>query len=237
MTFRFSITIFILFFSFFFNQAISQTKTSGGEGYFMVGMQKIDVKNLNSLLRVYDYPVLDESYTSIGGGGYGLVNNFVIGGEGHGLIGSEVSNQNYKVNLTAGYGMFNIGYLLHNDSGLKIFPLVGFGGGGIELRINEKASLDFTDVLSNPKRGSSLSLGGLMLNVGLNGNYVINFNEEKSFGGILIGLSAGYTYFLKLGNWTLFESDISGGPDIGISGFYLRFNIGGGGSVKYSSIK
>ncbi|MGB9665157.1 MAG: hypothetical protein ACPL25_09620 [Ignavibacteria bacterium] len=68
----------------FYSQAISQSRTSGGEGYFMVGIQKIDVKNLNSLLRNNNYPVLNESYPSIGGGGYGIINNFVIGGEGHG---------------------------------------------------------------------------------------------------------------------------------------------------------
>lgn len=231
----FSLSImFLIFFVIFFNQAISQSKTSGGEGYFMVGMQKIDVKNLNSLLRLNNYPSLDESYTSVGGGGYGIVNNFVIGGEGHGLIGTEVSNQNYKVNLTAGYGMFNIGYVIYNNYGLKIFPLVGFGAGGIDLRINEKTSLDFTDVLNNPKRGSSLSMAGLMLNIGVNGGYIVNFNEEKNEGGVLIGITVGYTHFLKLGNWTLFENDISGGPNIGISGFYVRFNIGGGGKGNSS---
>ncbi|MGB9665158.1 MAG: hypothetical protein ACPL25_09625 [Ignavibacteria bacterium] len=133
--------------------------------------------------------------------------------------------------------MFDLGYILYNNYGLKIFPLVGFGAGGIDLRINEKASLDFTDVLNNPQRGSSLSLSGIMFNFGLNGSYIFNFNEKKDNGGILIGLSMGYTYFLKIGNWTLFESDISGGPDIGISGFYFRFNIGGGGSGKYSEEK
>ncbi len=229
-----SISIVLIFLTLSFNQVIGQSKKTGGEGYFMVGMQKIDVKNLNSLLRLYNYPVLDEYYTFIGGGGYGIINNFVIGGEGQGLIGTEVSNQNYKLNLNAGYGMFNMGYVIYNHSGLKLFPLIGFGAGGIDLRINEKASLDFTDVLNNPKRGSSLSLAGLMINLGVNGSYVFNFNKDKNDGGVLMGISVGYTYFLKLGNWTLFENDISGGPNVGISGFYIRFNIGGGGAGSSS---
>ncbi len=230
----------ILFVIFLFfnlsNQAISQDKTSGGEGYFMIGMQKIDVKNLNTLLKQYNYPALDENYVSLGGGGYGIVNNFVIGGEGHGLIGSTISNANYKLNSSAGYGVFNVGYVIYHNYGLKIFPLIGFGGGGIDLTIYEKSSLDFNDIMHNPKRGSSLSLGGLMFNLGLNGTYKLDFSgKDKGDDGLLIGFSAGYTHFLKLGNWTLFENEISGGPKIGISGFYLRFSIGGGGGmVKYS---
>jgi len=221
----------------FSNQAIGQTKISGGEGYFMVGMQRIDVKNLNNILKQNNYPSLDENYTSIGGGGYGIINNFVIGGEGHGIIGSEVSNANYSLNLTAGYGIFNVGYVIYQVEGLRLFPVIGFGGGGIDLNIYEKSSLDFIDVLNNPKRGSSLSLGGLMLNFGLNGSYNIRFSKNGKDGGLIIGVSAGYTHFLKVGNWTLFENEISGGPKIGISGFYLRFSIGGGGAEKSSEMK
>jgi len=228
---------FFFMFSVLINQAVGQTRTSGGEGYFMVGMQKLDVKELNTILQQHNYPVLDENYVSLGGGGYGIVNNFVIGGEGHGLIGSEVSNANYRLNLSAGYGMFNVGYVIYHNFGLRIFPLIGFGAGGIDLTIYEKPSPDFDDIMNNPKRGSSLSLGGLMFNLGLNGSYTLKFGGEDKNGGILIGFSAGYTQFLKLGNWTFFEKEISGGPNIGISGFYLRFSIGGGGSGKYSEKK
>lgn len=230
ITFR--IFLSIIFLSFFSNQLISQTKTSGGEGYFMVGMQMMDIQDLNTILQVHNYPTLDKYYTAIGGGGYGFVNNYVIGGEGFGLIGNEVSNQNYKLNLSAGYGMFNVGYVIYNQNGLKLFPVVGFGAGGINLTIYEKSNLDFSDIMNNPKRGSSLSLGGLMFNLGVNVSFTLNLNDNENTGGLLIGLSTGYTYFLKLGDWTLFENEISGGPKIGISGFYLRFMIGGGGNTK-----
>ena len=149
----------------------------------------------------------------------------------------EVSNANYKLSLNAGFGMFNVGYIVYHSYGLKIFPLIGFGGGGIDLTIYEKSSLDFNDIINNPKRGSSLSLGGLMFNFGLNGSYLLILGKENDGGGILIGFSVGYTNFFRLGNWTLFENEISGGPKIGISGFYLRFSIGGGGSGKYSESK
>ena len=78
----------LFIFLFPINYVFGQTRTSGGEGYFMMGVQKINIKNLNTILQQYNYPALDENYTSIGGSGYGIVNNFVIGGEGHGLIGS-----------------------------------------------------------------------------------------------------------------------------------------------------
>lgn len=235
---KFNLLVVILFFSLQINTAIGQTKIAGGEGYFMVGIQKIDIKNLNSLLTRYNYPSFDESFATIGGGGYGFINNFVIGGGGHGLIGRDIGNSNYKMNLTAGYGLFDLGYIVYSTTNFKLFPLFGLGGGGIDLRINEKSSLDFNDVLNNPKRGSTLTVGGLIFNFGLNGTYNIDFNgnrDEK--GGLTIGFSAGYTHFLQIGNWFLFESEITGGPKIGISGFYMRFSIGGGGYQRFESEK
>lgn len=219
-----------LIFSILCIQGISQQKSVGGIGYFSTGYQTIDIKDLNSKLKSLGYPEFDKSYTSIGGGGFGVINDFVIGGEGYGLISSDLSNQFYQNNLTAGYGLFDVGYLVYSSDNLIAFPLIGFGAGGIDLRINEKSLVDFDSVLINPKRGSVLSIAGLMFNFGFNVLYRINLSEDVNKpGGLSIGLNFGYTHFLQMGNWTLFDTEIANGPRAGLSGFYIRFSIGGGG--------
>lgn len=208
---------------------VSQNKRSGGMGFFATGYQVIDINKLNSRLKLFGLPQFDKNYVTLGGGGFGILNNFVVGGEGHGLVGSDLSNQFYQTNLTAGYGLFDMGYLIHYSDGLKIFPVVGFGGGGIDLRINEKNIVDFDQVLNNPKKGSILSIAGLMLNFGLNLFYKLNLGgDDEKAGGLSFGLSLGYTHFLQLGNWSLFDTEIAGGPNVGLTGFYIRFTLGGG---------
>lgn len=223
------LTTLFLIFTILSVNGISKDKKSGGMGFFATGYQMIDIKELNSRLKLFGLPQFDKSYVSLGGGGFGILNNFVIGGEGHGLVGSDLSNQSYQTNLTAGYGLFDMGYLIYSSNGLKIFPIIGFGGGGIDLRINEKNLVDFDQVLNNPKKGSVLSVAGLMLNFGLNLFYNLNLSgDEERLGGLSFGLNLGYTHFLQLGNWSLFETEIAGGPKVGLSGFYIRFTIGGG---------
>ncbi len=227
------IFLMILILSILYNEGISQSKKSGGMGYFATGYQTINIKDLNTKLRNFGLPEFDNNYVSLGGGGFGIVNNFIIGGEGHGLISADLSNQYYQTNLMAGYGLFDMGYLIYSSNGLKIFPLIGFGGGGIDVRISEKTLVDFDSVLSNPKRGSVLSTAGLILNFGLNFNYQLNLSEdENNPGGLSIGVNLGYTHFFQIGNWTLFDTEIAGGPNVGLSGFYVRFTIGGGGFNK-----
>lgn len=222
--------IILIFIILVANTSFSQRK-GGGFGFFSAGYQTIDIKGLNKQLKLFNYPEFDRSFLTIGGGGFGIVNDYVIGGEGHGFISSDLSNQFYQTNLMAGYGLFDLGYIVYTSKNLIIFPLIGFGGGGIDVRINEKSLVDFDSVLINPKRGSVLSNAGLMLNFGLNFIYHLNLSEEGSDkGGISLGVNLGYLQFFKIGNWTLFDTEIARGPDVGLSGFYFRFTIGGGGS-------
>ncbi len=71
----------------------------GGAGYFMPGIQILSIGDLNSKLESKQYPKLSTSFTSFGGGGHAIIYNFVVGGEGHGLVGKDASNDNYTINF------------------------------------------------------------------------------------------------------------------------------------------
>ncbi len=225
------IILLILYLQVFINAGYGQAKSSGGFGYFSTGFQRIDFTELDRVLTQYNYPKLNKNMISFGGAGFAMINGFLMGGEGHGMMGSEISNNNYMLSVNAGYGLFNLGYSIYSKRRLLIFSGLGFGGGALEIRIKEKQISDFDDIIHNPKRGSVLNLGGLMFNLGFNLIYSL-IGENDGYGGLLIGVSVGYTHFIKLGNWELFDSEIPGGPVAGISGLYLRLSVGGGGFTQ-----
>ncbi len=207
-----------------------------GRGYFMIGGSLLNVDDLNASLSENGYSELSDSYLSLGGGGHGIVRGkIVVGGEGHALLGrtktSSVGDQQYDTKLSGGYGLFNIGYVLFKKGGLNVYPLLGIGGGGVELKIAQSSVGSFEDVLSDPNRGSELSTGGLLLDFALGADHLfILGSDDKEEGGILIGLRCGYTLAPFTRDWNLSGDNLSGGPDFGISGPYFRLAIGGGGS-------
>lgn len=232
------VTIFlvIIFLNiFFFSNAVAQEQPKGsnevgGGGYFMFGWNLLDIEELNSKLENKGYSALSDNFISFGGGGHGIINKLIIGGEGHGLIGQEVTSGNYKSSLSVGYGFFNLGYIIISAGNLKVYPLLGLGGGGMSLRIIEKTPLSFDELLDNPKRMAELSTGGFLLNLSLGTDYLLNLESDaEGGGGLLVGLRFGYTFTPLKGDWKMDEVDISDAPQLGITGPYIRLIIGGGG--------
>jgi len=208
-------------------------KEGGGRGYFMFGGNIIDIKRLNSKLESKGYSKLSDNFISFGGGGHGIIRKVIIGGEGHGFTGRETTSGNYKTSIGAGYGFFNVGYLIYKTGAINIYPILGLGGGGIGVKIIEKGTPSFDEVLDNPKRSAELSTGGFLLNLALGTDCLLKLGgDEKGGGGLVFGLRIGYTFAPIKGDWEMDGIDISGGPDIGITGPYIHLMIGGGGFGK-----
>ena len=56
--------------------------------------------------------------------------------------------------------------------------------------------------------------------------------DEKGKGGMVLGVRAGYTFSPFKGDWNMDDLEISGAPETGITGPYIRLMIGGGGFGK-----
>ncbi|MDZ7293937.1 MAG: hypothetical protein ONB14_00775 [candidate division KSB1 bacterium] len=208
-----------------------------GQGCFYIGASTVDVEKLNTSLRAFGYPELSDRVMSMGGGGHAFINRLVIGGQGHALISKSydviVRNVPYKTELTAGIGFFNVGYLLTPQSSLKVYPMFGIGGGGIELSITEKQPPAFEQILQQPNRSTHLSKAVLLVNVALGVDYfIVTQRDEEGVGGLVLGFELGYNLCPVTSGWSAEEIEITGGPDVGIAGPYVRFKIGGGGKRK-----
>ena len=206
----------------------------GGMGYFMSSLNYIDLDKLNSDLKNYSYPELSSCFWAIGGGGHGIIRNkIIIGGEGYALMGDEVSNNTYEVSISGGYGFFDVGYIVYSAKTFRIYPLIGLGAGGLDLEIVKKeSSLSFDDTLKSPQRIADLSTGAFLLNLALGADYLLPFAEDKAGrGGLVLGIRVGYIFAPYKSDWEMEGLDISDGPELGITGPYLRIIIGGGGET------
>lgn len=229
------VSLFLLLFA--LNIALSQENNTnenlyGGAGYFMPGVQVLTLSNLNSKLESKGYPKISTSFTSVGGGGHAIIANFVVGGEGHGIIGKDVTNDKYTLNLSGGYGIFDLGYVIFSKWGLNIYPMVGIGGSGLTLSITERTIPTFDEILDNPKGHIEMTTGSLLLHFAIGADYIVSFGGESPKGGVLIGLRAGLTYTPVAGDWKMADVKVASGPETGLTGAYVRLKIGGGGVGK-----
>ncbi len=198
-----------------------------GAGFFAVGTQLTDLAPLNNRLRGAGYPTFASEMVSLGGGGYGLVaNRLMLGGEGHGLITADGARQGRTVSVGGGYGLFNIGYLFRPASSLRVYPLLGFGGGGLQLDIESAGTADdFEEVLDNPNRSATVGRASLLVSLGAGLEY--QFGTPGDGRSARIGLRAGYMISALNSDWQLDGHSLAGGPDASMQGPFLRLTIGG----------
>ncbi|MFC1692730.1 hypothetical protein ACFL1R_04415 [Candidatus Latescibacterota bacterium] len=205
------------------------------KGYFMIGGSTLDIDALNSRLGNKGYSELSDTFLSIGGGGLikgsdkvllGFEGQMLIGGQESSVIGSE----NYSLRIIGGYGFLNTGYLVYSSDRLDLFPILGIGFGGMGMKIVQTS---FDNILDNPHSFTTLSTYSFLLNFAIGTNYKIKLSgdeTEKKF--FIVGLRGGYAFSPFKSGWYQDEFELTGAPDGGINGPYVRLTIGGSGKVK-----
>jgi len=215
----------------FSQDSISSTNESGGMGYSLFGRNTIGLGDLNEQLTNKGYSELSESFFLVGGGGHAILNSkWIIGGEGYSLLGDEVTTSNFNSSIMLTCAFFDVGYIVYSIKDLRVYPLVGFGVGGMNLKIAEDVeSLSLDEVLDNPRRGVELSTTGALLNLSIGVDYLVNFSgNAQERGGILLGIRAGYMVSPFKGSWTMDDVELSGAPEASMTGPYIRILFGGG---------
>lgn len=216
------------------------TSISGGAGHFFIGQSWINYDNLNRMFvdPLYNYatnlspvPPTEEPENTfqsptmmVGGGGFGVINNFLIGGEGGVLLPSELSNRTYHPNasLASGYGLLKFGYMFPLNDKMVLYPTVGMGYGGSIL------TQDFFGVEEREFTSEQVFLQA-----------ELNFDlfPFSDLSGLKTGLSVGYMFNPYSTPWTNEEGGFSRTvPAHLLNGFYFRLTTGGGGySIKRES--
>jgi opacity protein-like surface antigen len=205
--------------------ASTQTeRIHGGAGHFRFGYSNYNMSAMNNWL-TDNYPTLKNNFISVGGSGYAIINNVIIGGEGYGSVGSTLSRDTNSISPTIGAGMLNVGYIMYRRNHLLIYPFIGFGGAASSFKFKEVVGPN--GMINKVKDEEySLSSNHTMLSISIGADKFIVSGKEV--GGFSVGCRIGYVYALQNTNWKKKDTEING-PNLNISGFYITIGIGGGG--------
>lgn len=202
-----------------------------GSGSFNIGYANLSNSDFQKFLPE-GFGQLSESYLLLGGEGYALKGNFLMGGSGQAIIGKDESNNNLKTEVSGGMGFLNLGYAIINNEKLKIFPMLGIGGGGMELRISEDTDLSLTNIIEEPGREITLEVANFILDFSVGLDYIPTLymaKNGKEGGGFKTGIRVGYLLGFNNDNWEYGGGDIKGAPDFSLNSFYVKLVIGGYG--------
>lgn len=148
----------------------------------------------------------------------------------HGVNAFEQSGTLYKTQLEQSVFTFKGGYALINKPRFRLYPLVGIGAVGTNLKIANNQNLNLGTVLSTPFQEITLNHIALAGDVALGADYRFkgwrpkgNTDREVSF---ILGARTGYFISAANNKWRYSGGDINGGPSYGPSGFYAQVTVG-----------
>lgn len=211
------------------DEAAEPSFSTGGGGFFAVGVHETALDDLSARLQAEGYPSVATTLVAVGGGGYSVVaDRFLIGGEGYGLIGPARTAGGRTITAGGGYGVFTVGYQFRPSPRWRLHPLVGLGGGAVQLEIGSTGAEDFDDVLQNPNRSATLTRGQFLVSLGAGAEY--RFLGDRETGGLQVGMRVGYLWAPSRAEWELGDESLRGGPDATLGGPFVRIHFGGWGS-------
>ncbi len=195
---------------------------SGGV-YFLMGAAMPTIENLNSRLDSYGYAEIPNQFISYGFGVHFTVKERVLLGFEWATMSSKEKTSDdgtVKEYITSSSWFVDLGYIIVSVAGFNVYPYVGIGSGEMILTLSEVEVPAFDNILEGPTGITRLSTGGFLLNPSLGLEY--NFNNIK------VGLRGGYTFDPFVGKWKIEDSEVSGGPDEGMTGPYVNILLGFG---------
>ena len=230
--FFYLIAIFNLFFLSAYCQKhdYTQNNFSGGIGFFRLGTATMDLTSVNNSLKKKDLPGISNGFTSLGVGGYRLINNAVFGIAGQGLISVQHENADYNVQVTSGYGALYLGYIIYQKEKLQVYPMFGLGGAALNLNIKSNGVPgNFDGFLKSPFLEGSVINGNVIMNFELNADYFLTgFIKDDILKGWVGGLSVGYLVSPFKSGWQRDGFKIAESPVLRIESFYITLKLGGG---------
>ncbi len=201
--------------------------------YYQVDLLGYDADETNAMLRSKGLPAISEDEGQGGGAGFQYMRGrLVIEGNGEGR-GSQTDGKQYITSFGVGSGFVNAGYAFKKSGLLKVFPLVGVGGGGMSVSSKEQ---DDNGEAGEETESLELNTAAMLVNTGLG----IDFTPRIWRFGLLLGLRVGYNSVpdvkFTVGDENT-EEEVAGEEMAGeevdenpldFSGPYLRFIVGGG---------
>jgi hypothetical protein len=209
---------------------IASAQYSGGFGYFSLGNQQLKHTPINEVHRDNGFSSFNPSALHVGGGGFGAIKGFLIGGEGVVITSGNLSSNGFESSLAAAYGMLQVGYIPASTRFNRksvVYPVLGIGRGGSAYRLKVQDPMPEIDIRAN----SDQLFMKLELNVAL---YPFTLKKSDTHAGALAALSVGYLYnpsstSFKQSKDNTYAPQLGTAPTAYTAGWYIKLCIGGGG--------
>ena len=207
-----------------------ENKKRTGRGYVILETNRIDLKNLNSIMRNKGFSPLSENMYGIGLGGFSINKNKFIYDHyasfyytGHNK--STVGEVKYNSSMKGFLGFYNAGYLVYSQRGYNVFPEAGFGFGGMWVTIEDRETRTLNEILDNPRESTTKLSVNILFNIALGiDKLFIRKTENDRERGLGFGFRVGYRVAVLRAEW----ENVSDGPAVFFTGPYLSLTLGGG---------
>ena len=183
---------------------------------------------------------LSDHYALVGGSGYVMLGNLMLGASGQFIFGPTEKHGSREAEITGGMGFANMGYAVINQERLKIFPMVGIGGAGMEMKLTHQGDIDRGEILINPGSEMNLSVANFAFDfsAGLDFSPTWKVSENgKQGGGMNLGMRVGYILGVGNKDWTYGGGEVTDGPDFGMRSFYVKVLVGTSGFMTRKKMK
>ncbi len=210
--------------------ASAQEKVFGASGGFHLGLKSYDTENYQFFMPD-DAAILDNGLVTLGGDGYVIFRNWLVGGSGFYSSGDRqnlsVNAQSYEYKIKGGSGYLNLGYVMFHGSSWFFFPQAGIG---IESLSLVKTLDESTDFSVQDNFSARYNYNSPMLQIGFGFDFFPLGTSMTKF-----GIRAGYQLSLQQDNeWQHAGGGITGQdlPENNLNGFFVNLVIGGGYFIK-----
>lgn len=139
-----------------------------------------------------------------------------------------VTGNNYQVSSNYGNLMLHLGYSIISTDKFKLYPILGIGGGRIALQIQSIDNFSISQIASSGGTESTIYKYMPFFDAGWGFDLLLKApmaTDERNFGGVL-GIRAGYTQGVGVGNWRFNSGTITDNPSYNPGMFYVKANIG-----------
>lgn len=175
---------------------------------------------------------VSETGLMLGGGGGGVFFGHIwLGGKGYALIAPTPDTPNGTSSFGGGGGGVELGYVIQPGPGSLLIPYFGLHGFGYNVEVNNLNATPMpiqtgVEIPGNTRRNFSAGFG--MLEAALRFQRLVFFGGS---GGLTAGFELGVMGSFGSSAW---KDEASGAmmyelPSAGLSGMFVRLNIGGGG--------
>lgn len=172
---------------------------------------------------------VNDNGVALGGGFTVFIRNLALGGEWNSILDKKASSAMLDTRLESGWGQFQLGYVVVASKGWLVYPKLGIGTYRHGLTVTENVNaLPFDSLVTGGYKGTMVTRKGMLGSVEANVDWMPGF-DESSGGGIVFGLGVGYQMQLTENDWDAYDTPVTGGPNVDLSGLYVRLRIGVGG--------